>query len=191
MQRFACFPPSGLFRGFCLDFLSAPPAPMSPFEDIPVLEIFLGILGFGLSIMFCTTFCRVCSRMREEQIEREVWRRSEQDGRPPSIYFIPFPGSVSSQQDGEDVRAPRYSQELHTPPHYSTVFSGPPPSYTELGVKPEDLPPAYTEQSVPAFPMAPQPHTDTVQSQARSQAPSRDPLQLARAEVIEDSRLLH
>ncbi|GAA6226482.1 uncharacterized protein si:dkey-283b1.6 [Lates japonicus] len=132
------------------------------------IEIFLGILGFGLSIMFCTTFCRACSRFREEQIEREAWRRSEQDGRPPSIYFIPFPRSTS--QDGEDFRVPRHSQELHAPPRYSTTaYSGPPPPYNELGCKPDDLPPAYTECNVPVYPITPQRHTDMVQSETVSQ----------------------
>ncbi|XP_042344889.1 extensin [Plectropomus leopardus] len=143
-----------------------------PFQSIPILEIFLGILGFGLSIMFCTTLCRVCSRYREEQIEREVLRRSEQEGRPPPIYFIPFHGSLS--QDGEDhPRVPRYSQEIHAPPRYSNaVYCGPPPSYNELGFKPEDLPPDYTEYSVPVtpvYPITPPPHTDMVQPQTQSQ----------------------
>ncbi|XP_069379519.1 uncharacterized protein [Paralichthys olivaceus] len=131
--------------------------------EIPILEIFLGTLGFGLSIMFCTTFCRACSRLREEQIEREVWRRSEQDGRPPSIYFIPFHGSIPPQ-DSEEVRVPRYSEEVLTPPQYNAVYAGPPPAYNELGFKPEDLPPAYTEHNVPVHPITPQPHTDVVQT---------------------------
>ncbi|XP_071339524.1 uncharacterized protein [Trachinotus anak] len=140
-----------------------------PFQYIPILEIFLGILGFGLSIMFCTTFCRACSRLREEELEREAWRRSEQDGRPPPIYFIPFPRSMS-QQDSEDTRAVRHSQEVHSPPRYSTAaYCGPPPSYDELGCKPDDLPPAYTEHNVPVYPITPQPHTDMVQSQTWSQ----------------------
>ncbi|GLD74776.1 uncharacterized protein AKAME5_002610800 [Lates japonicus] len=108
------------------------------------IEIFLGILGFGLSIMFCTTFCRACSRFREEQIEREA--------------------------DGEDFRVPRHSQELHAPPRYSTTaYSGPPPPYNELGCKPDDLPPAYTECNVPVYPITPQRHTDMVQSETVSQ----------------------
>ncbi|XP_037632590.1 uncharacterized protein si:dkey-283b1.6 isoform X1 [Sebastes umbrosus] len=139
-----------------------------PFDYIPILEIFLGILGFGLSIMFCTTFCRACSRLREEQIEREALRRSEQNGRPPPIYFIPFHGSL---QDGEDhPRVPRYSQEILTPPVYSNAaYCGPPPSYNELGLKPEDHPPAYTEYTVPVYPITPPPHTDMVQPQTQSQ----------------------
>ncbi|XP_056275521.1 uncharacterized protein si:dkey-283b1.6 [Pseudoliparis swirei] len=131
-----------------------------PFK-IPILEIFLGILGFGLSIMFCTTFCRVCSRLREEQIAREAWRHSEQqDTHPPPIYFIPFHGS-RTQQDGEDHhRVPRYSQELHAPPQYSNgVLCGPPPSYNELGLKPDDLPPAYTENHVPMYPIGAPPQS--------------------------------
>ncbi|XP_058491119.1 uncharacterized protein si:dkey-283b1.6 [Solea solea] len=132
---------------------------MSPFDTIPLLEIFLGVLGFGLSIMFCTTFCRACSRLRQEEIEREVWRRSEQDGRPPPIYFIPIPGSMS-QTDVEDARVPRFSQELHTPPQYSTAYCGAPPSYNELGLKPDDLPPAYTEHNFPVHPNPTQSHTD-------------------------------
>ncbi|KAK5870872.1 hypothetical protein PBY51_003782 [Eleginops maclovinus] len=122
--------------------------------NIPILEIFLGILGFGLSIMFCTTFCRVCSRFREAQMEREAWRRSEQDMRPP-IYFIPF-----HSQDSEDLsRVPRYSQELHLPPQYNNAaFCGPPPSYNELELKPDDLPPAYTDYSVPVYPLPPPHH---------------------------------
>ncbi|XP_059193543.1 uncharacterized protein si:dkey-283b1.6 [Centropristis striata] len=131
------------------------------FDYIPVLEIFLGIMGFGLSIMFCTTFCRACSRLREEQIEREAWRRSEMETRTPPIFFIPFHGSIS--HDGEDLpRVPRYSQELHTPPHYTNGgFCGPPPAYNELGLKPDDQPPAYTEYNVP--------HTDAVQAAAASE----------------------
>ncbi|XP_033973836.1 uncharacterized protein si:dkey-283b1.6 [Trematomus bernacchii] len=123
--------------------------------NIPILEIFLGILGFGLSIMFCTTFCRVCSRFREEQIDREAARRSNQELRPP-IYFIPFHGSLS-QHDSEDVPGmPRYSQELY-PPYNNAAFCGPPPSYNELELKPDDLPPAYTDYSVPVYPL-PSPH---------------------------------
>ncbi|KAG7221276.1 hypothetical protein INR49_017341, partial [Caranx melampygus] len=140
-----------------------------PFHYIPILEIFLGILGFGLSIMFCTTFCRACSRLREEEIEREAWRRSEQEGRPPPIYFIPFPRNIS-QTDGEDVRMPRHSQEINMPPRYSaTAYCGAPPSYDELGCKPEDLPPAYSEHNVPVYPITPPPHTDTTQSQTWSE----------------------
>ncbi|KAK9522277.1 hypothetical protein VZT92_018752 [Zoarces viviparus] len=139
---------------------------MMPFNSIPILEIFLGILGFGLCIMFCTSFCRACSRLREVQIDREAWRRSEQETRPPPIYFIPFHGSMS-QQDSEDPWVPRYSQELHTPPRYSNVaFCGPPPSYNEVGLKPDDLPPAYTEDNVPVYPITPPPHTDMVQTQS-------------------------
>ncbi|XP_034548863.1 uncharacterized protein si:dkey-283b1.6 [Notolabrus celidotus] len=132
---------------------------------IPILEIFLGILGFGLSILFCTTFCRACSRIREEQIEMEARRRAEQDGRPHSIYFIPFPGNLS--QDGEDhQRQPRYSQEGQRPPRYSTsVYCGPPPSYNELGFKPDDHPPAYTEQNTPVYPSTPPPHMDQPHTQ--------------------------
>ncbi|XP_041644077.1 uncharacterized protein si:dkey-283b1.6 [Cheilinus undulatus] len=142
-----------------------------PFHYIPILEIFLGFLGFGLSIIFCTAFCRACSRIREEQIEMELQRRSERDGHPHSIYFIPFPRSVS-QQDGEDsLRAPRYSQAVQSPPLYNTsAYNGPPPSYSELGIKPEDLPPAYTEySSTPVYPNTPPPHTDTAQPQTQSQ----------------------
>ncbi|XP_068167577.1 uncharacterized protein si:dkey-283b1.6 isoform X2 [Antennarius striatus] len=115
-------------------------------------------------------FLQACSRYREEQIEREAWRRSEQEGRPPPIYFIPFPGSIS-QQDGEDhVRVPRYSQEFQSPPQYNTAaYCGPPPSYNELGIKPEDLPPAYTEYSAPVYPITPPPHTDMVQPQTQTQ----------------------
>lgn len=91
-------------------------------------RVFLGILGFGLAIMFCTTFCRACGRLREEQITREAIRRTEQDGRLQSIYFIPFPRSISpqdseDQHDGDDLRPPRYS---------TTVYTGPPPSYNEV-----------------------------------------------------------
>lgn len=103
-------------------------------------RIFLGFLGFGLSILFCTTFCRACSRFREEQIEREAWRRSEQDGRPPSIYFIPFPGNMSQQDSEDHIRVPRYSQELQTPPQYGPIaYSGPPPSYNEVILRTENF----------------------------------------------------
>ncbi|XP_044193951.1 uncharacterized protein si:dkey-283b1.6 [Thunnus albacares] len=144
-----------------------------PFSEIPILEIFLGFLGMGLSIMFCTTFCRACTRLREEQIAREAIRRNDIDGWPPSIYFIPF-HSNRSQQDSEDqLGVPRYSEEFHTPPRYSAeVFSGPPPAYNELGFKPDDLPPVYTEYNVPVYPVPPPPPppppTDMVQSQTHS-----------------------
>ncbi|XP_077418312.1 uncharacterized protein LOC144049341 [Vanacampus margaritifer] len=136
-------------------------------SSIPALEIFLAILGIGLLIMFCTTFCRACSRLREEEIEREAWRRTEHDGRPPSIYFIPFHGRLSQQQQQEEEDhhgVPRYSQENVTPPQYNAAggYCGPPPSYTELGCKPDDLPPAYTEYNVSPV-MAPA-HTEAGQS---------------------------
>ncbi|XP_054630312.1 uncharacterized protein si:dkey-283b1.6 [Dunckerocampus dactyliophorus] len=132
-------------------------------KSIPALEIFLAILGIGLLIMFCTTFCRACSRLRQEQIEREAWRRSEHDGRPPSIYFIPYPGRLSQQEDEDHHRGPRYSQEVFTPPQYNAAgYNGPPPSYTELGCKPEDLPPAYTEYNI--NPIIAPAHMDAVQS---------------------------
>lgn len=93
-------------------------------------SIFLGILGVGLSILFCTSFCRACHRYREAQIEREAWRRSVQEGQPP-IYFIPFPGG-RAQLDAEDPsREPRHSQD-HQPPQYSAVSYGPPPSYNDV-----------------------------------------------------------
>ncbi|KAK7934372.1 hypothetical protein WMY93_005268 [Mugilogobius chulae] len=101
-------------------------------DYLPVLEIFMAVLGFGLTIMFCTTFCRACSRLRDEQIEREVWRRTEHDGRPPSIYVIPFPRSLS--QDSEDM-VTRPSLE-----YTNGAFCEPPPAYNELGFKPDDLP---------------------------------------------------
>ncbi|XP_055017297.1 uncharacterized protein si:dkey-283b1.6 [Boleophthalmus pectinirostris] len=123
--------------------------------DLPALEIFMAVLGFGLTIMFCTTFCRACSRLREEQIEREAWRRTEHDGRPPSIFVIPFPRSLS--QESEDM-VHRHSQDF--PPQYTNgAFCEPPPAYNELGFKPDDLPPAYTEYSVPMYPMPPAPAT--------------------------------
>lgn len=137
-------------------------------EYLPVLEIFMAVLGFGLTIMFCTTFCRACSRLREEQIEREAWRRTEHDGRPPSIYVIPFPRSLS--QDSDDMLH-RHSPELA--PQYNGAFCEPPPAYSELGIKPDDLPPAYTEYSVPMYSphsvsaAAVQPH-----SSSHSQSPS-------------------
>ncbi|XP_033182030.1 uncharacterized protein si:dkey-283b1.6 [Anabas testudineus] len=139
-------------------------------DYFPILEIFLGILGCALSILFCTTFCRACSRLREQHMEREAWRRNEHGGRPPSIYFVPFPRSLS-QHDGEDHhRVSQGNQELHTPPRYSTtVYCGPPPTYNELGCKPDDLPPPYTEYNIPVYPRAPPPHTDMVQPQTQSQ----------------------
>lgn len=140
-----------------------------PIDSIPILEIFLAILGFGLCIMFCTTFCRACSRLREEQIDREGLRRGEQDARHPPIYFIPFHGSMSQQDSEDHHRVPRYSQELHTPPRYSNaVFCGPPPSYNELELKPDELPPAYTD-NVPVYPITGGAHTDVVQPQTQSQ----------------------
>ncbi|XP_057688871.1 uncharacterized protein si:dkey-283b1.6 [Corythoichthys intestinalis] len=137
------------------------------FSSIPALEIFLAILGIGLLIMFCTTFFRACSRLREEQIEREAWRRTEHDGRPPPIFFIPFHGRLSQQQQQgeEDQQAvPQYNQESFTPPLYNDAggYCGPPPSYNEVGFKPDELPPAYTEYNMNP-PLAPA-HTAAVQS---------------------------
>lgn len=112
--------PHFIFLFVCVSLFSSP-------------RIFLGILGCGLSILFCTTFCKVCSRLRVQHLERETWRRSEQDGQPPSIYFIPIAGSVSQQDDDSHLGVPRYSQEFHTPPQYSTTaYCGPPPSYNEV-----------------------------------------------------------
>ncbi|KAF3695516.1 hypothetical protein EXN66_Car011192 [Channa argus] len=91
-------------------------------------------------------------------MEREMWNRREQDGRPPSIFVIPFPRGMS-QQDGEDhLRVTQSGQERRTPPRYSTdVYCGPPPPYNELEFKPDDLPPPYTEHNI-----APPPHPDMV-----------------------------
>ncbi|XP_072243033.1 uncharacterized protein [Leuresthes tenuis] len=125
-------------------------------ENFPFLELFLGLLGMGLSILCCTSFCRACTRFREEQIEREVQRRSEHSPHLQSIYFIPFPRS-RPQQDSEDQHGVECG-EPHTPPRYSTTdYYGPPPSYNELGIKPDDLPPAYTEQNFPVYPTTPPP----------------------------------
>lgn len=99
-------------------------------------SIFLGILGVGLSILFCTSFCRACQRYREAQIEREAWRRTGHDGQPPSIYFIPFPGNISHRDAEDPSREPRSSQD-HQPPQYSAVTCGPPPSYNEVGRVPQ------------------------------------------------------
>ncbi|XP_038161759.1 uncharacterized protein si:dkey-283b1.6 isoform X2 [Cyprinodon tularosa] len=97
--------------------------------------------------MFCTSFCRTCSRLREEQIEREAQLRREQENQLRSIYFIPFPQSIS-RQDSEDL----HGSEHLSPPRYSTtVRYEPPPSYHELGIKPDDIPPPYTEHNIPDF----------------------------------------
>ncbi|XP_035999929.1 uncharacterized protein si:dkey-283b1.6 [Fundulus heteroclitus] len=125
-------------------------------DSFPYLEVFLGFLGFGLGILFCTSFCRSCARLREEQIEREAQHRREQDSQLRSIYFIPFPRSIS-RQDSEDLHG---SDHLN-PPRYSTAARyEPPPSYNELGIKPDDLPPPYTEHHIPDF-LSTQPPTQT------------------------------
>lgn len=97
----------------------------------PSTSIFLGILGVGLSILFCTTFCRACHRYREEEIERRTRQRSEQDGHVPSIYFIPFSGNLNLESD-DHPREPRDSVDIYLPPRYSTMSYGPPPSYSEV-----------------------------------------------------------
>lgn len=118
-------------------------------------------------------------------MEREAWRRSGHDGQPPSIYFIPFPGSISHRDAEDPSREPRHSQD-HQPPQYSALSCGPPPSYNEvgssptkirnapeysapkvcvysqLGFKPEDLPPAYTEDAPAVLPLTPPPYTNEV-----------------------------
>ncbi|XP_041856619.1 uncharacterized protein si:dkey-283b1.6 [Melanotaenia boesemani] len=126
----------------------------------PFLEIFLGILGFGLGIMFCTTFCKMCTRLREDQIEREAQMRLDRDSHLRSIYVIPFPRS-RSQRDSEEL-----SEDLNIlPPFHNSVYYEPPPSYNELGIKPDDLPPPYTESSLPVYTSAPSPtHTEAVES---------------------------
>ncbi|XP_016529701.1 formin-like protein 2 [Poecilia formosa] len=122
-------------------------------NSFPYLEFFLGFLGFGLSILFCTSFCRSCARLREEQLEREAQLDREQRSQMRSIYFIPFPQS-NSRRDSDE------SNEL-TPPRYSTTIRHePPPSYNELGFKPDDLPPPYTELHIPDF-LITQPPTHT------------------------------
>ncbi|KAF7649284.1 hypothetical protein LDENG_00144070 [Lucifuga dentata] len=128
---------------------------------IPVLEICLSILGFGLTIMFCTAICKACHRFREE---REEWRRNQETA-PPPIYFIQYPGSMS-QPDSEDYpRLPQCNQDPLRPPRYSTTgYCGPPPSYNECisaGT--------YSEySSVPVCPIIPSQHTDVVQPQTQS-----------------------
>lgn len=97
----------------------------------PSTSIFLGILGVGLSILFCTTFCRACHRYREEEIERRARQRSEQDGHAPSIYFIPFSGNLNLDSD-DHPREQRDSVDIYLPPRYSTMSYGPPPSYSEV-----------------------------------------------------------
>ncbi|RVE67890.1 hypothetical protein OJAV_G00086330 [Oryzias javanicus] len=139
---------------------------MTEMNNFPFLELFLGVFGFGLAIMFCTTFCRCCLRLREQQAQREQMR-SEQDSQPRSIYFIPFPRSLSHAAS-EEPQSAEVLDELHRPPRYSTtVFYGLPPSYNELGLKPDDSPPPYTEQDFSRFPSPPPPPplppTDTPQ----------------------------
>ncbi|XP_034025489.1 uncharacterized protein si:dkey-283b1.6 [Thalassophryne amazonica] len=104
-------------------------------DKVPVVQIFLGILGFGLSIMFCTTFCRLCQHFRERQVDREEWRRNAEEGRTPPIYVIPFPRSMSQQDSEDHSRVPSYSPEiLYGPSQYNTnPYCGPPPSYNEVG----------------------------------------------------------
>ncbi|KAF6716146.1 hypothetical protein FQA47_016647 [Oryzias melastigma] len=136
------------------------------------LRLFLGVFGFGLAIMFCTTFCRCCLRLREQQAQRDAQLRSEPDGQMRSIYFIPFPRSLSHAAS-EDVQSPELLDELHRPPRYSTtVFYELPPSYNELGLKPDDSPPPYTEQDFSRFPPPPPPPplppTDTPQSRIQA-----------------------
>lgn len=166
----------------------------SPSTSPSSSSIFLGILGVGLSILFCTSFCRACQRYREAQIEREAWRRSVQDGQPP-IYFIPFPGNRSHPDTEDPSREPRNSQD-YQPPQYSAVSYGPPPAYndvsentqvpqksthflefhssicvvsSQLGFKPDDLPPAYTEDNPAVLPITPPPQTDLAHPQTQLQ----------------------
>nr|XP_046242343.1 developmental and secondary metabolism regulator veA-like [Scatophagus argus] len=140
-----------------------------PVDVILTLEIMLCALGFGLCIILCKAVCKACCLSREEQIEREAQRRNEQDGHPHSIYFIPFPGNISRQNSEDHLSVPRYSQEVHSPPQYNTAACcGPPPSYDELGFKPEDLPPTYSEYNVPVYPITPPPYSDMGQPQPQS-----------------------
>ncbi|KAL0992703.1 hypothetical protein UPYG_G00097150 [Umbra pygmaea] len=102
------------------------------FESIPIVQIFLPMITFGIVILCCTAFCKAFHRAREERLEREE-RRDR-----PSIFVIPFPAETSDNED------------IHLPPRYSmTEFYSPPPSYNEVEMKPDfidaDLPPAYSE----------------------------------------------
>ncbi|CAL8252735.1 unnamed protein product [Boreogadus saida] len=101
-------------------------------QYIPALEIFLGMLGFGFTILFCTAFCRVCQRFRDDQLEREEWLRNREADRPTSVFVIPVQGGHSAlgREDYPVRGPPRYSQEVHRPPRYSTT-TGPPPAYNE------------------------------------------------------------
>ncbi|XP_055745515.1 uncharacterized protein si:dkey-283b1.6 [Salvelinus fontinalis] len=115
-----------------------------PIQDtFLILEIFIPLITFGISIVCCIAFCKSLHRAREVQLDREE-RRDR-----PSIYVIPFP-AVS--YDNEDI---------HRPPRYSTSeFYSPPPAYNEVEMKPDyihpELPPAYSELSnTPVTPLQP------------------------------------
>lgn len=76
--------------------------------------------------MFCTSFCRACCRIQEEQINREAQRRREQGSTLRSIYFIPFPRSVSRQDNADSPAPPQYNNSAYheSPPSYNEVKYG-------------------------------------------------------------------
>ena len=112
-----------------------PPLPLTPLplSLLSPSRIFLGMLGFGFTILFCTAFCRVCQRFRDDQLEREEWLRNREADRPTSVFVIPVQGGHSAlgREDYPVRGPPRYSQEVHRPPRYSTT-TGPPPAYNEV-----------------------------------------------------------
>lgn len=107
--------------------------PSSILSSCSSSSIYLGILGFGLSILFCTTFCRLCQRIRQDRIEREEEQNSERNG--PSIYFIPFSRRLSQQDSEDEFFGPRGSQEPGSPPQYNSVYNESPPPYNEVIVQ--------------------------------------------------------
>ncbi|XP_023814018.1 acrosin-like isoform X2 [Oryzias latipes] len=102
-------------------------------------------------------FLECCLRLREQQAQREAQMHIERDGHTRSIYFIPFPRRLS-RPSSEDPQSPDLLDEVHRPPRYSTtVFYELPPSYNELGLKPDDSPPPYTEHDFSTLPPPPPP----------------------------------
>ncbi|XP_049323819.1 uncharacterized protein si:dkey-283b1.6 [Astyanax mexicanus] len=104
-------------------------------DPFPIIQIFVPLVAFAIVIICCTSLCKTLQRARREVMESQARTCTLETFERPSVYIIP----TALPDD-----------ELHGPPRYSTVdHYSPPPSYDELGLKPDfiphDPPPAYSE----------------------------------------------
>ncbi|KAL2101302.1 hypothetical protein ACEWY4_003063 [Coilia grayii] len=112
---------------------------MSLDMSFPILEIFVPLICFCVAILCCNTSCRALQRAREERRMQSI-REAERES--PSVFIIPFPSAPS---EDSLYRLPRYSETRDSPP---------PPSYSEIEMKPDFFipPDAPPPPYVPPFP---------------------------------------